>query len=60
MSKLWSSLVVLALTAASHPAFAQPCTFDCNGYVPEPGVLELAGIGLVAAIAVGLAKKRRK
>ena len=51
MNKLWSGLILLAL---STPAFATPVA------VPEPGVLELAGIGIVAAIVVGLAKKRRE
>ena len=51
MRKLWPSLVLLAV---STPAFASFVP------VPEPGVLELAGIGIVAAIVVGLARKRRK
>ena len=54
MRTVSTAITMLALTALSTPALAGVTP------VPEPGVLELAGIGVAVAIAVGLAKKRRK
>ena len=49
-------LLSLLTLAASGSAFAQP---DIS-QIPEPGVLALAGIGAAVAIAVSIARKRRK
>lgn len=52
MRHVWSGISIFALAAVSQSAFA--------GVVPEPGVLELAGIGAVVAIAATWFKNRRK
>ena len=52
MRHVWSGISIFALAAVSQSAFA----FE----VPEPGVLELAGIGAVVAIAATWFKNRRK
>ena len=53
MRHVWSALSVIVLAAVSTPAFA-------TAAVPEPGVLELAGIGAAVALAVVWVKNRRK
>ena len=52
MRAVWTAIGTFALATVSSPAFATA--------VPEPGVLELAGIGAAVAIAVALIKRRRK
>jgi hypothetical protein len=46
------ALGALPLLAASGAALA-----DTVGAIPEPGVLELAGIGIAVAIALALRRK---
>lgn len=53
MRNVWTALSVLALASISGTAFAATA-------IPEPGVLELAGVGAAVAIAVAWAKKHRK
>ena len=53
MRHVWSGISIFALAAVSQSAFARVP-------VPEPGVLELAGIGAVVAIAATWFKNRRK
>ena len=43
-------LLILSVTGAAYADFVP---------LPEPGVLELAGIGAVAAIVVKLARRRK-
>lgn len=50
---LKSVIATLVLSLASGAAFAGPVT------IPEPGVIELLGIGAVAALVVAIRKRRK-
>ena len=52
MRALWTAIGTFALAAVASPAFANN--------VPEPGVLELAGLGIAVAVAAHWARNRRK
>jgi len=55
MQNLYSKLSAAALLMLSASASFAGTVI---GRVPEPGVLELAGIGLAVAIAVSLRKRK--
>jgi hypothetical protein len=59
--------VVMAVGAASHAiadngggCLANPQFCNGAGTIPEPGVLEVLGMGVAGAIAVRLITRRRK
>ena len=59
MHSIWSRVVAFcAMVGMSASVFAQPAA-DTRLLLPEPGVLELAGIAAVVAILVRR-KSRRK
>lgn len=51
LGNAWLGLLILSVTATAYA--------DATPAVPEPGVLELAGIGAVAAIVAKFARRRK-